>query len=314
MPRNTEDHLQVFLNYLKENCGVFYKAVAATADSMPIAFRRIGEPMAKWAHACLGDDFSRILAEGYIHLVLEANQAQRRYEKRGHYQHRTYNEVYEAAYGDKEFMTKYHWGLYVATFAWAHHLKIFSFFEDMFLSRIKLTETAENDSPLLADFGCGLGIWSRLVLVPHNNWHCVGIDISPTSVDEARLMALNTGLDNRSEYILADATTHTLKEPADAVISSFLLEHLEEPTSLLNNLAANLKTGGYAWITAALTAAEIDHITEFRHESELVKMIEDAGFRVVTTLSETPRSAGTKIRFIPRSMAIVAQKRRNDIW
>jgi hypothetical protein len=67
-------------------------------------------------------------------------------------------------------------------------------------------------------------------------------------------------------------------------------------------------------VTAALTAAEIDHIHEFRRESQIVAMAEDAGFRVVSTLSASPRSIRHDATFLPRSMALVLQKRGGEWW
>jgi hypothetical protein len=92
------------------------------------------------------------------------------------------------------------------------------------------------------------------------------------------------------------------------------MEHLEEPQLLLQNMASNLETRGYAFITAALTAAEVDHISEFRHESEIVSMAEEAGFRVFSMYSAAPLSHPDSHRFLPRSLALVLQKRKNDIW
>jgi hypothetical protein len=108
--------------------------------------------------------------------------------------------------------------------------------------------------------------------------------------------------------------TYRHPEPVDAAISSFLLEHLETPSALLENIAQNMKPNGFAFVTGALTAAEIDHITEFRRESELITLAEDAGFRVIATLSSGPPRFSPKLRFMPRSMALLLQKRINDIW
>ncbi len=79
-------------------------------------------------------------------------------------------------------------------------------------------------------------------------------------------------------------------------------------------MASNLETKAYAFITAALTAAETDHISEFRRESEIVLMAEEAGFRVVSMYSAAPPSHPDSHRFLPRSLALILQKRKNDIW
>jgi hypothetical protein len=49
----------------------------------------------------------------------------------------------------------------------------------------------------------------------------------------------------------------------------------------------------------------VDHIFEFRRESELVKMCEDHGLRVLETLSVNPRRTLPKARFVPRSMGLI---------
>jgi hypothetical protein len=66
--------------------------------------------------------------------------------------------------------------------------------------------------------------------------------------------------------------------------------------------------GGRAFVTGALTAAQIDHIYEFRHESELVQMAELTGLRVLQTCSTNPRRTLPRARFVPRSMALLLEK------
>lgn len=75
-----------------------------------------------------------------------------------------------------------------------------------------------------------------------------------------------------------------------------------------------LKPHGTAFITGALTAAQIDHIYEFRNESELVLMCEANGLRVTEMLSVAPRRTLPNARFLPRSIALIVQKRKNEIW
>ena len=64
-----------------------------------------------------------------------------------------------------------------------------------------------------------------------------------------------------------------------------MIEHLEDPQKLLKNIAENLKEHGKAFVTLALTAAEVDHIYEIKFESEAVKLAKNSGLRVLETLS-----------------------------
>ena len=101
---------------------------------------------------------------------------------------------------------------------------------------------------------------------------------------------------------------------ADGVICSFLVEHLERPEQLFAVVNHLLRPRGLAFVTGALTAAQVDHIYEFRHESELVRLCEDHGLRVLSTLSVGPKRLLPRARFLPRSMALIVQKRIGDTF
>ena len=90
-----------------------------------------------------------------------------------------------------------------------------------------------------------------------------------------------------------------------AVVAGFLLQHALQgwcpPVPVFRRLGFR-------------TAAEIDHITEFRRESELVLMAETAGFRVESIFSSAPLDYPRSFHFLPRSMAMVLQKKKNEHW
>jgi ubiquinone/menaquinone biosynthesis C-methylase UbiE len=207
-------------------------------------------------------------------------------------------------------MDLYHWGVYTTTFAWEHHLRLFEFFKQYFLKQL-----LQSDPGKLLDLGCGSGIWHLLALRTISDWQVTAIDISETSIALTKKM-WQTFEQPRPNVIheVADALQYTLATKANAAISCFLLEHLETPDRLLQNLANNIEQGAYAFVTCALTAAEIDHIYEFHHEAQVVSMAEESGFRVIATLSSSPKAVNSNSYYLPRSMALVLQKRQGDIW
>ncbi|MDD5198755.1 MAG: class I SAM-dependent methyltransferase [Terrimicrobiaceae bacterium] len=265
--------------------------------------------MVGWAADYLGsEEFASVLINGYNSFVLDVGKSQMEYEKRGAYKNKTYAEVYQSVYNNADHMQNYHWGVFTTTFAWEHHLKIAGFFKDYFLPVLP------DEGGTLLELGSGSGVWGLLLLHGMQQWTLDGVDISQKSVELAIDMTRRIGFSDRTNYIVGDALAFTGAGQYDAAISCFLLEHVERPDLLFSSLAGNLNPGGYAFVTGALTAAEIDHITEFKRESEIIKLAEDAGFRVVSTYSASPGSYPSDFRFLPRSMALVLQKRRNDIW
>lgn len=298
--------------------GAFAEALEARAPMLtgelkrnlnqhPVLFPQLAETMLSWAEKAIGTDYLTILINGYIAFVMDVNQQQLKYEETGKYESHSYTEVYERTYGQRKFMEKYHWGVYVTTFLWEHHLRLHSYYLRDFLPLIK-------EGRNIVDLGAGSGIWHFLTLQHCKNIHVTAVDISPTSVEESGRMAKLLGLSANTNYVCHDAITYKGAQAYDAGISCFLLEHLENPQALLDNLANQIKERGYAFVTAALTAAEVDHIFEMKRESELVLMAEKAGFRLCSLYSATPLTPRPRSRFLARSVGMVLQKRANDIW
>lgn len=295
---------EAFLKHMKP---LYATSIKTNYDRNTAIFETLAEDMLRWAELSLGKDYLNILTKGYMHFVNDVNRSQQQYEKRRKYQNKSYAEVYEQVYSNAQYMDIYHWGVFTTTFAWEHHLKLYRYFMHYFVDELA-------DRGELLDLGSGSGIWSLLFLRNKRNWLTTGVDISDYSVASARQLSVASGSSENSSFIVEDALAYKSKEKVDAVISCFLLEHLEKPERLFINVVDNLKDGGYAFISAALTAAEVDHIFEFRKESELIKLAEDNGFRVVSMLSESPRSHSRENFFLPRSMAIILQKRANLLW
>ena len=100
----------------------------------------------------------------------------------------------------------------------------------------------------------------------------------------------------------------------DVVICNHVLEHVPEDKVAMGEMFRVLKPGGVAYMTGALTAAQTDHIYEFRFESELVQMAEQNGLRVLETHSSGPSRTLMNAQFLPRSMSLIMQRREHATW
>lgn len=289
----------------------YTKLISRVAESQGDHFTRYGNILLNWAAKSLGEDALAVLSEGYARFVQDVTRSQIVYEQSGAYKHSSYKDVYDNTYNNPEFMNHYHWGVYVTTFAWPHHLDICRFYHERFLTKLSM----DGDAKQCLDLGCGSGVWSMLLLNDRKNWSSQGVDISETSIGHAQDMAMAAGYSERFNANKKDALTFKGGELYDAAVSCFLLEHLEQPHLLLENISAQLKPRSFAFISGALTAAETDHITEFKYESDLVSMAENAGLRVVEFLSAAPPiDIEDKRNYLPRSAAFIVQKKGNDIW
>jgi SAM-dependent methyltransferase len=206
-------------------------------------------------------------------------------------------------------MDDYLWGVYVTNFLWAHHLELSLFFRDRFVNRLPR-------APEIVEIAPGHGGWGVWALSLRPDATLRGFDIAPSSVAIAGSIARAAGVAGRASYSERDALdlASLPGESADAVICSFLLEHLEEPERLASVVCHLLRPQRRAYLAGALTAAQVDHIFEFRRESELVALCEDNGLRVLETISVSPPRTLKGAHFLPRSMGLIVERRKGEIW
>ena len=301
-------NVEKFLDYFSQHCQVYYPSIKKTHLNHRKSFEELTQIMFNWAENHLGENWTEVLAKGYTHFLMDVNRSQIEYERRGNYLNKSYKEVFNHVYNNHEYMNLYVWGTFVSTFSYEHHMEIYDFYKNSFIPHLN------PKGGHLLDLGSGSGVWSFLTTHFVPQWFSQGIDISEKSVELATGMAMNSNLNNRVNFKLSNALNFKGDKKYNAAISSFLMEHLEKPELLLQNMASNLETRGYAFVTAGLTAAEVDHISEFRRESEIVLMAEEAGFRVINMFSAAPPSHSNSYKFLPRSLALILQKRKNAVW
>jgi len=297
------DSINRLTDYIAHRYPQFQKGVSESIANEPERFEEIANMYLDWLLLARGEEGIEQAVDAFVQFTTDVNLAQARYEADGQYQYQSFAEVNEIHYSQDSEMQGYLWGIYLTNFLWAHHLEICFFFRDRFLERASAAEE-------LIEIAPGHGGWGAWALHVLDNATLRGFDISPTSIEIASSLTRAAGMGARAQYEERDALdlTELDEECADAGITSFLIEHLEDPAQLFRVINHLLRPGEIFFVTGALTAAQIDHIYEFRKESELVAMAEDSGLRVLETLSTNPKRLFPRARFVPRSMALLVQK------
>jgi SAM-dependent methyltransferase len=97
----------------------------------------------------------------------------------------------------------------------------------------------------VADFGCGVGVVTRMLAeIVGPSGSVTGIDVDPGQLAEARAWCDKAGLRNTS-FVRADATRTPLsRDSYDLAYCRFLLLHLPDPMACLREMRAVLKLGG----------------------------------------------------------------------
>ena len=295
--------------YIREKHPRSWPGISEAFETDPRRFVELVDMFLGWLTESRGVPGMLAATDSFVQFTSDVNLAQARYERAGKYAELSFDDVYASHYSDDEAMDYYLWGLFLANFLWQHHFSLSLFFQDRFLARLK------PDTELL-ELAPGHGGWGAWALTELAESRLRGYDISPQSIRVAREITSAAGLSERAEYVEGDALAVGTNSPesADAAISCCLAEHLPDPGRLFAAIHGALRPRGLAFVTVALTAAQVDHVYEFRRESEVVTMCEDHGFRVLEMLSAGPHRTLPKAQFLPRSVAVVLQKRTNNIF
>lgn len=296
--------VEELFTYLRAHHPRSLRGVEEAREVDPAAWHPLAEQFLGWVARIHGNEgWAPRCVDAFARFSTDVILSQARYEAAGRYENSSYADCNAAVYSRPEVMDDYLWGVFLTNFLWAHHMELSLFFRDRFLARLPSASKIVEIAP-------GHGGWGVWALTNRPDARLVGFDISPSSMDIAALMAGAAGVSDRATYTLRDALDLGAmpQASADAVICSFLIEHLEQPERLVEVIAHLLKPGARAYLAGAITAAQVDHIFEFRRESELVVMCEKYGLRVLETMSVNPRRILPDARFIPRSMGLIVQR------
>jgi SAM-dependent methyltransferase len=214
-----------------------------------------------------------LAARGYAHFVMDLLRRQRKFEEDRRYAAKTYEEAAQEVYYDEDYMLRqYLPGLLLSHYLWPHHVRQLRFFESAFVETMR-AQGAES----FVEVGVGTGIYSRVSLQQLPGVRGLGVDISPASRAFAQAHIEAFGLQDRYAVVLQDVMADAL-EPCRWLVCVEVLEHLEDPVSLLVALREALPEDGRAFITTALNAANVDHIHLYESTDDVLAHLDQAGF------------------------------------
>lgn len=104
----------------------------------------------------------------------------------------------------------------------------------------------------LLDLGCGVGRWSRLAA--NRGARVVGVDLSPTMIEEATRRAAVDGVAQRCAFFTSDLSSFDLGRRFDRILGVTVLQHILSPEPFhdaVANIRRHLAPGGRAILLEA---------------------------------------------------------------
>jgi len=236
----------------------------------------------RWAQDC--EETLRILfptqdslaqaVKGYAAFAWDSMRRQAKFERDRTYPAKTHAAAADEVYFNSDYMmSEYLPGLLLSHFLWPHHYRQLTFFDSAFLEPMRIAGATS-----FVEVGVGTGLYSRRLLQHLPELRGSGLDISPSSklFTDRHMQAF--GLRDRYDVLLEDILDEQFGAQTDWLVCVEVLEHLDDPVEFLRALRRALAPGGRAFITAALNAANADHIYLYRAAEEVSAHLDAAGF------------------------------------
>lgn len=217
--------------------------------------------------------------ECYMRMLNDMHAERIKFIQSGKYSNTSFEEVAKSIYGNDEVMAYHMHGLVLAQFLWFEQYERIKFFCG------RLPHFASGCSTYL-EIGGGHGLYTfeALRLLKHTE-KFVLVDISQSSLNLAKGIINN----DNTEFLLKNIFDFDNDAVYDFITMGEVLEHVEDPLSLLKKVAALLGNTGTAYITTPVNAPMIDHIYLFSNTREIREMISAAGLEITeekTVISE----------------------------
>lgn len=223
------------------------------------------------------------VVRSYRVVVEDTLREQLFFRRHRRYRHQRFADVAGSVYFSPEYMGRYMRGLAVTSFLWPNHAAIRHHFE-WTLDRLPGLLGAGPRSGRYLEVGPGHGFYMAAAMRRRVCRTYLGVDLSPTSVALTREMLARTRSDAAWEVREADFSDATLEGPFDLVVMGEVLEHVEDPLTILRRARALTAPSGITFLTTCANSPATDHIYLFRNADEVDALCARAGFQVVERL------------------------------
>ena len=240
----------------------------------------------------------------YLHMISDMLEERIKFIREGSYSNTSFDDVEKRIYGNPEIMTYHMHGLVLAQFLWFDQYERFLFFsENLKTYQSKIQKYLEIGG------GHGLYINEAIALIPETKQFDL-VDISQSSLDLAKGIVNN----ERINYYLKNIFDFSEDEKYDFITIGEVLEHVEDPLSLLEKIGQLLSQNGVCYITTPINAPMIDHIYLFNDEEEIRELLKKANFEIIKeriVISEKITEKQASKRKVPIMYAAFIKKIKN---
>lgn len=217
----------------------------------------------------------------------------------GRYSSCSFAEVEQRVYSNPRIMEYRMYGLVFGQFFWPEQYARLDFFCDQLLRyRDRIGSYLELGG------GHAMYIASAIDVLPAETYFEL-VDISPVSLELAQAMTPHSPIRFHQGNVLEFPDN----KKYDLVVAGEVIEHLEDPRTLLARIRRMLAPDGRAFISTPTNSATVDHIYLFRNANEIRDLLASEGFVIETETTryaeDMPAAQAEKLQVAQMFAAIV---------
>lgn len=215
------------------------------------------------------------IAGCYLTVVEDTLGEEMYFLRHKNYRHSTYAEVAEFVYHNRDYMSRYMYGLVVTAFLWPNHVHMARFFNE---------KLPRNKRGAYLEIGPGHGYYMMTAVSESAFDRFAGVDISEASIAQTRAMIdfFAPEARGRIELSCCDFLDATTLAPAsfDAIVMGEVLEHVERPGAFVRRIAELARPDAFIYVTTCINAPAVDHIYLWRSTDQLEQLFLESGFSI----------------------------------
>ena len=212
----------------------------------------------------------------YVRMCRDMLREQIKFAKTGCYSARSSCEARDGLYRSEGAMSAYMYGLALSLFLWPNHYAMYDFF-------IRTTDALSGVTRYLeVGPGHGLFLLHALTRFPRAEFRVV--DVSPVAVAMSKRLVARWHPDRRCHFEIKDINQYE-GGGFDYIVMGEVLEHLDDPMTVLQKLRGFLSPGARCYLTTCANCPAVDHVYLFRDAEDIRTHLVNAGLRIVEDIA-----------------------------
>lgn len=207
----------------------------------------------------------------YLKMIGDFNEEMLDFVRTGKYRNTSFDDVNRAMYNNPDVMVSHMHGLLLSQFLWKHHYSVYQYFKNNIQKYTPIKTYLE--------IGAGHGLYLEAAMEKIGD-DCTfeALDISESSLELTKSLIKS----DKVLYHLKNVFDYRDDEKKDFITMGEVLEHVEDPLSLLKKIKNLIKPEGTIFITTPTNAPSMDHIYLFNTVQEIRDLIDEAGLEIVS--------------------------------